>query len=701
MHYAHSLAGEPTERWQELREHLEETAKLAEEFAGAYAPGWGRLAGLWHDAGKYQSAFQRRIGAGLNGPSNERVDHSSVGALLAQERGAPPLALIIAGHHGGLRNLEDVRSRLAEKRDLLSAARRDGLPPELETLALPQTPPWKDKRERALWIRFVFSALVDADFLDTERFCSGRGREFGYPPLGELKARLDGVLREKARDAKRSGVNAMRARVLSNCRQAAAAPPGAFTLTVPTGGGKTLASMAFALDHAVRHGLERVIVVIPYTSIIEQTARAYREALGEDVVIEHHSSVEPDRETPASRLASENWDAPVVVTTGVQFFESLYANRVSRCRKLHRIAGSVVVFDEVQTFPPPLLQPIRHALERVISNYGVSAVFCTATQPALELPGIREIVADRVGEFETVRGRCDYVFPDSEEPVSWEALATELRGRDQALAIVHRRDDAETLARLVSDDCIHLSSRLCAAHRTVVIDEIRRRLGSGEMCRAVSTQLVEAGVDVDFPEVWRAFAGADSLAQAAGRCNREGTRDRGLCHIFFPPTNPPRGILRVGFDVAFTMWKEERLDLYSPATFVEYFERLYARVETDPGVLAAEDDLRFEDAAAQFRMIEEHGEAVIAPYGNWAARLLDVERAIEWSGSARKAMRRLQRFIVNLYPAEIARLSASGAISSVVERLWRVNPGYEGIYDSRFGFGWQDEIAADPETFVV
>lgn len=701
MHYAHSLAGEPTERWQELTEHLEETAKLAEGFAGKFAPGWGRLAGVWHDAGKYQSSFQRRIGAGLDGPSNERVDHSSVGALLAEQRGAPGLALIIAGHHGGLRNLEDVRARLAEKRDLLSAAKRDGLPPELEGLGVPQAPDWRSKREAALWIRFVFSALVDADFLDTERFCSGRAREFDYPPLDVLKVRLDEAMAAKAAGAKPSRVNAMRARVLYDCRRAAEHPPGPFTLTVPTGGGKTLASMAFALEHAIRHGLERVIVVVPYTSIIEQTAIEYREALGEGAVIEHHSSVDPARETPANRLASENWDAPVVVTTSVQFFESLYANRVSRCRKLHRITRSVVVFDEVQTFPPPLLQPICHALQRLISDYGGSAVFCTATQPALALPGTHEIVSDRVGEFDTVRGRCDYELPASEEPVSWEALAFELRGRNQALAIVHRRDDAETLARLTGDDCIHLSSRMCAAHRTVVIADIKRRLKAGELCRAVSTQIVEAGVDVDFPEVWRAFAGADSLAQAAGRCNREGVRERGRCHIFFAPTRPPRGILRVGFDVAFTMWKEGRLVLSSPETFVEYFERLYSRVETDPGVLPAEDELRFADAAAKFKMIEEHGGAVIAPYGDWEARLLDVERAMEWGGSARTAMRGLQRFTVNLYPAEIARLSANGAISQVEERLWRVNPGFQRVYDERFGFGWQGELAADPEVFVV
>jgi len=559
-------------------------------------------------------------------------------------------------------------------------------------------PPFlKDKSEVAFWTRFIFSALVDADFLDTESFYKTRGREFWHPALLSLRDRLNKRLSAMEDAADTTAVNAMRSRVLRDCRMAAGGPPGAFTLTVPTGGGKTLASMAFALDHAIQNDLDRVIVVIPYTSIIEQTAQTYREVLGDDAVVEHHSSVDPDRESPANRMASENWDAPVIVTTSVQFFESLYANRTSRCRKLHRIAGSVVVFDEVQTFPPALLEPIKSALGQLIDDYGVSAVFCTATQPALRLSGTREIVSDVEREFEAVRGRCEYELPVSMEPLAWETLAEELRERHEVLAIVHKRADAENLARLTGDDCIHLSSRMCAEHRSRVIDDIRQRLRGGDPCRVVSTQLVEAGVDVDFPEVHRAFAGADSLAQAAGRCNREGRRQSGRCRIFVAPSQPPRGILRVGFDVAFTMWKEGVLDLTSHDTFRSYFDRLYRRVETDPGVIAAERELRFEDSAQLFRMIEEHGEAVIAPFGDWQERL----REIEHTGLNRFTMRKLQRLVVNLYPAEIAKLDKAGAISRMEEWLWRVNHGYEHIYDLRFGFGWHGDIAAEAEAFIV
>jgi CRISPR-associated endonuclease/helicase Cas3 len=697
-HYAHSRPGEPVGTWQELADHLEGTSTLAEEFAFRFAPGWGLLAGLWHDAGKYRAAFQRHIGVEMNGPPDEQSWHAVVGALLARERKADPLVIAIAGHHGGLRNLQDTKARLERDSEFLRQARRDGLPPQLEEHSVPQLPSFlRDKHDLALWIRFVFSALVDADFLDTERFYNGGGRELHHPSLAELRDKLNGSLSDKERAAEATTVNGMRSRVLQDCRAAAAWAPGAFTLTVPTGGGKTLASMAFALDHAIHNGLDRVIVVIPYTSIIEQTAQAYREVFGDEAVVEHHSSVDPDRESQANRMASENWDAPVIVTTSVQFFESLYANRTSRCRKLHRISGSVVVFDEVQTFPPALLQPIRSALGQLIGHYGVSAVFCTATQPALRLPGTREIVSDVEREFAVVRGRCEFELPASEEPLLWEALAGELRERHQVLAIVHKRADAENLARLTGEDCIHLSSRMCAEHRSRVIEDIRKRLREGETCRVVSTQLVEAGVDVDFPEVYRAFAGADSLAQAAGRCNREGLRPSGRCRVFIAPSRPPRGILQVGFDVAFTMWKDHVLDLTKQETFRSYFDRLYGRVDTDPGVIAAERELRFEDSAQLFRMIEEHGEGVIAPFGDWQERFRDIEH----TGLNRFTIRRLQRLIVNLYPVEIARLDRAGAISRIEELLWRVNPGYEHIYDARFGVGWQGDIAADPEAFII
>lgn len=699
-HYAHSLRGAPVSEWQPLLCHLENTAELAGEFARLFAPGWGHIAGLWHDAGKYQRAFQEYIHQDPDAHVSTRVDHSSVGALIARERKAPLLAFVIGGHHGGLPNADDLSARLETKKALLQQARDDGLPPGVEAQEA-VIPLWlqtvQDRASLSLWTRFLFSALVDADFLDTERFyAGGKERELGArPSLSDLKSRLDAHLDRNFTGADRTSVNEMRARVLDACRKAAVLDPGAFTLTVPTGGGKTLASLAFALDHAVQHQLSRVIVVIPYTSIIEQTAQTYRGALGDDAVLEHHTNVDPGKETPANRLASENWDAPIVVTTSVQFFESLYANRTSRCRKLHRIANSVVVFDEVQTFPVNLLVPVRHVLRELTAHYGATTLLCTATQPAL-LEGAREIVPEPQKEFASVAGRFEILMPPSEEATSWDVLAEELRAHEQAMVIVHRRDDAQRLAELAGEDCLHLSARMCAAHRSVVLDEVKRRLRAGETCRLVATQLVEAGVDVDFPEVYRAFAGADSLAQAAGRCNREG-QGLGRLHVFFAPSKPPRGILQTAEREARIMWHEGILDLTVPQTFTEYFSRLYRSAELDTRrVMAAERVQRFAEVAELFKMIPETGEQVVSPYGDWERWVADIRR----NGISRERMRKLQRFLVNLYPQEIADLCRSGALERIEDTFWVVVPGFR-VYGKRWGFGWKGGVAAEPEDLIA
>lgn len=698
--YAHSLAGRPVEEWQTLEEHLIATADLAEQFAAAFGPGWARIAGLWHDTGKYQRAFQTYIAKDPEAHVNERVDHSSVGALIAKERNAPLTAFAIAGHHGGLPDREKLLQRLQEKQSLLPDARAGGLPKWIEEAALPAYPAWlaNDKFRISLWTRFLFSALVDADFLDTEKFyAGGQTRDFeSRPRLAELKRRLDSFLDSKTRNAEPTPVNEMRARVLEACRRAAQLDRGAFTLTVPTGGGKTFSSLAFALDHAVTHRLARVIVVIPFTSIIEQTAEQYRDALGDDAIVEHHTNVDPDKETSLNRIASENWDAPIVITTSVQFFESLYANRPSRCRKLHNIAQSVVIFDEVQTFPVHLLQAVHNALNQLTAHYGVTALLCTATQPEL-IKHAREIVPDPAHEFSIVAGRCELIMPPSDDPIAWEILASELNTNKQVMAIVHRRDDAQQLAELVGGDCLHLSARMCAEHRSEVLAEVKRRLSAGESCRLVATQLVEAGVDVDFPEVYRAFAGADSLAQAAGRCNREG-RGQGRLHIFNAPTKPPRGILQRALVVAQILKKQGLLDLKSPATFARFFNDLYKYSEQDSKrVMTAEMDQKFAEVARLFQMIEDAGQQpVVAPYGDWESRVAPIRR----NGISRTAMRRIQRLMVNLYQQEIQKLTSAGALERVADTFWVVVPGFP-IYDRRWGFGWKGEPRMEPEFLIA
>jgi len=698
MHYAHSISGRPEVEWQRLEDHLRQVAELAEVFAGPLGDGWGRLAGLWHDAGKFQGAFQKYIRQDADAHVKDRVDHSSVGAVLAREKKALTVPFVVAGHHAGLANRETLIVRLKATASLLMTARRDGLPAWIETERIPTPPDWLQTNESlSFWTRLLFSALVDADFLDTERFyAGGTARELGgRPDLAEMKRRLDDFVGKKSAGVVASPVNDMRARVLGAARVAAGQDPGIFTLTVPTGGGKTLTSLTFALDHAVRHGLRRVIVVIPYTSIIEQTAEEYRRALGRESVLEHHTNVEPKNETARNRLAAENWDAPLVVTTNVQFFESLFANRTSRCRKLHRILRSVVVFDEVQTFPPNLLAAVKYAIGELTEHYGVTALLCTATQPVL-FPNAREIVSEPAREFEVVAERCEVAMPQSEEPVAWDGLAAELREHEQVMAIVHRRDDAQQLAELVGEDCLHLSARMCAEHRSAVLALVKDRLRRGERCRLVATQLVEAGVDVSFPDVYRAFAGADSLAQAAGRCNREGLGS-GRLHVFMAPSKPPKGVLRTGAQLAQKMWKEGDLDLKSPETFTRYLRQLYRLTEQDAaGVMTAETGQDFKDVAERFRMIDESGEPVVAPYGEWERLVADVRN---W-GISRERMRPLQRLTVNLYAQEIRALESAGAVERIADTFWVIVPGFE-VYTERFGFGWAGEPKLEPEHLIA
>jgi CRISPR-associated endonuclease/helicase Cas3 len=694
--YAHSLRDRPTSEWQPLEEHLAFTADLAEQYASSYAPGWGRLAGLWHDLGKYQPAFQRYIGADPEEhcESAGRTAHSGAGALLARVNQCYPLAFVIAGHHAGLCNKEALKARLEREGTALDESRRGGIPPGVEAHQRPSGPAGiKTKQQLALWTRMIFSALVDADYIDTERFYQPDLVRGAFPALPALEASLSLFLDTLQTQVDASPVNEMRRRILNSCLLAASEPPGLFSLTVPTGGGKTYASLAFALRHAVQWSKRRIIVVIPYTSILEQTAAAFRRALAgnEDTVVEHHSNLDPDRESARHKLACENWDAPIVVTTSVQFFESLYANRTSRCRKLHNVADSVVVFDEVQTFPANLLDPVRHVLRELAANYNSTLVFCTATQPALGLPA-REIVPDVQGEFGVVRHRCSVRFPSTPEPVTWESLAAEIRAEPRVLAIVHRRADAEALASLVGEDCLHLSARMCALHRTQVLARVKAQPGA---CRLIATQLVEAGVDLDFPVVYRAMAGADSLAQAAGRCNREG-RGRGELRIFQAPTQPPPGILRKALATAQSLQRENLLDLSNPQTFPEYFRRLYAYSELDPGVLAAEDALNFEDSARLFRLIDDSGAPVLAPFADWQQRL----NSAQYSPS-RTAYRRLQPVTVSLYPNEISTLRGVGALYEALPGLYAVTQPYVHVYDLRFGFRWQGTPNAEPESLIA
>ncbi|MDD5094294.1 MAG: CRISPR-associated helicase Cas3' [Dehalococcoidia bacterium] len=713
-----------------LIDHLRSTAQTAAEFAAEFGCAeWGYMAGLWHDFGKYSIKFQQYIRA-VNGidahleGKTGRVDHSTAGGLHAIDTFGMQgrlLSYLIAGHHAGLPDWEADRtgnaalSQRLKNVALLDSARESSIPADILNSSLPKDRP-KPGADPALWIRLLFSCVVDADFLDAEAFFEPdravlRG---DYRELSELLARFSDYMQKKQSTAADTKVNRVRSRVFAQCIAKAAEPPGIYTLTVPTGGGKTLSSMAFALHHATKYNKRRIIYVIPYTSIIEQTADQFRAIFG-DAVVEHHSNLDVTDETrdnPRSRLACENWDAPVIVTTSVQFFESLFASRTSRCRKLHNIVNSVVILDEAQLLPPDFLNPILHVLRELQKNYRVTLLLTTATQPALGpqpqwgfagLPDTKEIVADPVELHDHLK-RVEITIPYGlEDPKSWDELAVELAQHPTVLCIVNRRDDCRLLWEKMPEGTFHLSALMCGAHRSGKIAEIKQRLKEGIPTRVISTQLVEAGVDVDFPVVYRGVAGLDSVAQAAGRCNREGLREKGMVMIFSPPSKVPPGHLRQAAEIGRRLMTQECPDILAPDRFEEFFKEFYwlqgpnldkHGILTD---LRMSNDFRcsFRTAAQNFHLIDETQQApVIVAYREGAALIEILER----DKPDRRLMRKLQRFVVNLPRYLHARLLSEGALREPHPGIYV--QGHGALYHEDLGFRPDKSIVYEPDELM-
>jgi CRISPR-associated endonuclease/helicase Cas3 len=715
-----------------LREHLFGTAERAAVFAGGFGfYQWGRLTGLWHDLGKYSPAFQKKIHAAMDPEAHleakARVDHSTAGGLKAIQKfglAGRILAYIAAGHHSGLPDWvadstgSAALSQRLLKNELLSAALQGSIPEEILDQALPAEKPIGF--DPAFWVRMLFSCLVDADFLDTEAFFDPQisKRRAEYPPLADLLQRFNSFMVEKQACASPTPVNRIRSEVLRRCIEMSNSVAGVYSLSVPTGGGKTLSSMAFALHHATTHGQKRIIYVIPYTSIIEQTADQFRQIFAE-AVVEHHSNLDvadEARETPASRLACENWDAPIIVTTSVQFFESLFASRTSRCRKLHNIAGSVVVLDEAQLLPPEFLSPILKVMIELRKHYGVTFLLSTATQPALgpqRGPGfvfegiadIREVMEDPSALDQSLK-RVEVKVPERiHEPCTWESLAKELVGHPSVLCIVNRRDDCRQLWTLMPKGTIHLSALMCGAHRSEKIRDIRTRLEQKLPTRVISTQLVEAGVDVDFPVVYRALAGLDSIAQAAGRCNREGLLEKGTVVVFIPPTLPPVGVLRQAAEIGGRLLSKPGDDPLALHQFAVFFKQLYwlqgNRLD-GKGILAdlapdSEFRFSFRSAANKFHLIDESQQAPVATtYGEEGAKLID---QLVRRGPERWLLRRLQRYVVNLPRYLHRRLISEGAIREIHAGIFV--QGHGALYDDNLGFCPDKSIIYEPDELIM
>ena len=756
--------------------HLNKVAWWSAKFAAdMFPPGpdqdaarqWGYLAGLWHDLGKFAPDFHLKL-------CGERIqiEHAGAGAALARERIGQfweTLAFVIAGHHTGLanrKNREDAADKntpLAERVDRAvtalgicsKAASEAGHSIVADSYVPPQIPERiavAGPDSRAYWSRFIrmlFAALVDADSICTERFCSPDKikaklrRQPLYDDPASLRAKLDKVLDDLMHGVPDTEVNRQRANILAWCREAAEEKPGFLTLNVPTGGGKTLAAMSFALRHVVAHhakGMRRIIVAVPYTSIIEQNSGVYASALGSRNVVEHHSNLddfneddEVDEATIRRRLSCENWDAPVIVTTNVQLFESLFAHKRLRTRKLHNIAGSVIILDEAQCVPVGFMDLIVPMLRDLVDHYGCTVVLSTATQPAWQqkrgkpafgIPEekIRAIIPpgaglSRVEAFD----RVQVEWPDSTNPLSHEHLARQLAAKPCVMAIVHRKKDAQWLARrlkelLPAERVFHLSTNMCPAHRRRALEEIRSALEdyrqSGMPCRIVSTQLVEAGVDLDLPVIYRAMAGLDSIVQAAGRCNREGRLgNKGRVVVFHSETQPPDCHLKRCAEITANMLFEQdgQIDIGDPAVFEVFFRKLYFASNTDSKHLARhESDLNFETLGREFRLIDETQQIpVVVLYDEEAKSRLKTVRAIALRPdsedvAARIALRTLQSYTIAVWPKGLAVLAKAleplfpGSATQVLDPFL-----FPASYDETFGLVTDDEPTIPPDRLVA
>lgn len=735
MTYAHSRPGSPTSEWQTLQDHCKGVAELSASFSRSFSSdrlGW--VLGELHDLGKARGSFQSYLMRcnGIEGAEADYGDHSHSGAgacwLNANVKTfGRALAYCVAGHHAGLpdwsggmapdgalvQRLKDDASVLEEPAVRDWIAEHDASWRELKLL-----PPFvfspKDSSV-SFWIRMMYSCLVDADFLDTEAFMDAARASLRCATtyLEPLAKRFFSNLEKKLSSAPDTPVNRIRAEIRSSCERASEMPPGLFSLTVPTGGGKTLSSTAFAFKHALLHGLKRIIYVIPYTSIIEQTADILRDFLGEDNVLEHHSNFDPEKETMQSRLASENWDAPIIVTTAVQFFESFYACKSSRCRKLHNIAESVVILDEVQLLPTRLLLPCSETIRQLALHYRTSIVLSTATQlnlPGIDSSSIREMVPASLDLYHRLK-RTAIEFPaDLAERRTWDDIAEELKSHDQVLCVVNTRRDCHDLFCKMPQGTVHLSASMCGAHRSRVIAEIKRKLCEGETVRVISTQLVEAGVDVDFPVVYRAFAGLSSVTQSAGRCNREGRLNGyGRVVVFMPPKASPVKDLRDGeYAMGDMLERPVGVDADDPSSYPDYFKRLHCRAN-DLGVAfefmlgvpvgefrngaahrAGPMCYQFREAADAFRMIDGAAQVpIIVRYGGSDEHINSL-RAI---GPKRDVMRRLQRYTVNVPRSSVAGLLEKGMIEELCFSPKKEEPS--GIYVQTMPSAYRDDIGFD------
>ena len=701
--------------------HQQGVAEKSEGFAAEFGMGeLGRIMGLLHDKGKEQLEWQKYI-QGVTGYNKEYAylksgpNHSYVGAVIAQKQYpqiAPLIAQPIAGHHRGL----------YDYCDYIEEAKRD-IPQDV-TIGepIPYQMPKFFKPERFDLhhiVRMLFSCLVDADSLDTEAFMNPAQAKLrgGHASMIELLNMMEHHLQELKAKAPDTVVNRIRNYVQEQCIKESQGVGGFYSLTVPTGGGKTLASVLWALHHAVRNHLRRIIIAIPYTSIIVQTAATLKGIFGEDNVLEHHSNINPDDIKDEElrerlQLATENWDYPIIVTTNVQFFESLFSNRRSDCRKLHNIAKSVVILDEVQTLPLDFYRPIVDTLNTLQRVFGASVLFTTASQPILSgrieganpqasfnaLSSVHEVIPDGIDLHDKLR-RVALQFMDGAK--SYDEIAEELSKRQQVLCIVNTRRDAKELYdRLPKEGvCLHLSRMMCPTHVSTTIESIKTALKrqDGQPIRVIATQLIEAGVDIDFPVVFRQEAGLDSILQAAGRCNREGKHDVCTTYVFsLGKEHPlPPGFITQTNNARLNMG--QHYDWFAPEAMTCYFKQLHSRVDNFDSKqmqeLLYKPACEFEEAARQFHLIDDQTTSIII---NWSNSMKLYEQLIS-QGPSYDLMKKLAYYSVNIRKRDFEKLQNMGAIEEPFENIYAVtNPSF---YKADTGLTIDNQWLE--ETFII
>jgi CRISPR-associated endonuclease/helicase Cas3 len=721
--YAHSANDKGV--CQTLLEHSNNVAEIASAFAVNFSSqDWTYDIGLLHDLGKSSKAFQDYLQKSSSQDSDEdgeyalKTNHSGAGAIYAAEKLkciGKVMAYCIAGHHVGLGDWTSIQERIGETgggkdkkyfdsqvceyvQNRLSI-KNNLLPPKLNNF----------RNDMHLWVRMLYSCLVDADRLDTEKFLNEEKhkKRAKFSSLNDLYNKFLKGREDKIKSASSTKLNKIRKNIFDCCIEAANKVPGFFELAVPTGGGKTLSAMAFAFKHAKIHNKDRIIYVIPYTSIIEQTAKILKDILGDENVVEHHSSIDPNKETESSRLASENWDSSIIVTTNVQFFESLYANKSSKCRKLHNITNSIIILDEAQMLPTELLYPCVDAMKQLVNNYKTTILFSTATpldfsekmteiNPKFPtINQIEKIIPENMNLYNELK-RVNYNFlPKNSESDSWDKIASKLNQHEQVLCVVNTRKDCYDLFKCMPKGTVHLSALMCAQHRSTKIDDIKKKLASKKEIRVISTSLIEAGVDIDFPIVFRAFAGMPSIIQTAGRCNREGGNiANGKVFVFNAPSVIPVGLMRKSADSTRDLMSRASFQIDTADISKEFF-KLFVSKANEIGYRKLNEALiqdaclgkfQFSSYAKDFNLIDDkYNKAVIIKYNNNNG-LID---KLRYAGIDKNLMRELQRYIVNIPDIKFRDMQSNGLIEEVQCGIFIQDA--DGFYDEEVGLNIFDD----------